>query len=380
MSAIPVPRRLGRGPAARFCALCFAVTAAVPPNALTRPLGTPDLVCQTVFGRIGGVRALSRGGMLVLDAERGALAKLDFSSAGWCTGGVLPYSRLRLSSPVKLLATGGDSTLVVNGGAKQWIELGPTGNVARVITSLALPRGRRMGAFRAQAIDRSGRLYFENAGGIRKVDERTFTPDSTLLDRFDPVTGTITTVGRLAPSSALKVVRVGKAMTLYAEAQRFEIADAWAVRGNGEVIIVRVSDYHVDIRSTDGTQRAGPSLGRRATTPSTDPNHGGLHQPSSRNDPTTRIRPRDDVTEARPRHPLFVANSAMLDPRGRLWVMRTEETATVERVYDVLGIGGQLVERVEMPRGTRLVGFGNNALFAARATGARREVLERYRM
>jgi len=213
-------------------------------------------------------------------------------------------------------------------------------------------------------------------------------PWSTLIDRGKSAVActrsnsaaTSATVTRLAPSNTLKVVRVGKVLTLKTEWQPVEAADAWTVRENGEVLIIRVSDYHVDILSRDGERHAGPLLGREREGAAATAKRELSRLPTVLNYRGVSMRSRDGATDARRVHPAFVANSAMLDTRGRLWVMRIDETGSYPQAYDVIDSAGRLLESVEMPPDVRLVGFGTNALFTARMLDTQHEVLERHRM
>lgn len=59
--------------------------------------------------------------------------------------------------------------------------------------------------------------------------------------------------------------------------------------------------------------------------------------------------------------PAFFAGSVRVDTQGNLWI-RTIPTRAIPGgpVYDVIGRNGELVERVQVPEGRTIVGFGTN--------------------
>jgi hypothetical protein len=57
--------------------------------------------------------------------------------------------------------------------------------------------------------------------------------------------------------------------------------------------------------------------------------------------------------------PAFAAGAVHADPEGRLWVRTTSQDTTVQGPeYDVIDNTGKLVDRVAVPSGTTIIGFG----------------------
>ncbi len=70
---------------------------------------------------------------------------------------------------------------------------------------------------------------------------------------------------------------------------------------------------------------------------------------------------------------------AMFDNAGNLWVARERVHGDVVPHYDVIAEGKGVIGHVNLPIGTRLVGFGKNAVLLAREEDGS-DWLERYTM
>jgi hypothetical protein len=70
---------------------------------------------------------------------------------------------------------------------------------------------------------------------------------------------------------------------------------------------------------------------------------------------------------------------AIFDNNGNLWVARERVHGDAVPHYDVITEGKGVVARVNLPPGTRLVGFGKNAVYLARDEDGS-DWLERYAM
>ena len=68
-----------------------------------------------------------------------------------------------------------------------------------------------------------------------------------------------------------------------------------------------------------------------------------------------------DPSELPDYKPAFFAGSVRVDTEGNLWI-RTIPTKAVPGgpVYDVIGRNGALIERVQIPEGRTIAGFGAN--------------------
>jgi len=97
---------------------------------------------------------------------------------------------------------------------------------------------------------------------------------------------------------------------------------------------------------------------------------------------TGSINPADlpwgDFPEAKPPIPA-TGNAAVFDASGNLWIARTSKVGDAVPHYDVVAEGKGLIGRVNLPTGTRLLGFGKGVVYLAR-TDEGSDWLERYAM
>ena len=64
--------------------------------------------------------------------------------------------------------------------------------------------------------------------------------------------------------------------------------------------------------------------------------------------------------------PPFLGGDVYVAPDGRVWVLRTRAWNDSIPTFDVFDATGRVVERVSLPRRTRLIGFGNGVAYLAR--------------
>ena len=81
----------------------------------------------------------------------------------------------------------------------------------------------------------------------------------------------------------------------------------------------------------------------------------------------------------KPPMPALGNTVAMFDGNGNLWVARSTTRGDNVPHYDVIAEGKGLVGRVNLPEGTRLLGFGKNSVYVARSDEGS-DWLERYAM
>jgi hypothetical protein len=78
-----------------------------------------------------------------------------------------------------------------------------------------------------------------------------------------------------------------------------------------------------------------------------------------------------DPSELPDYRPPFLANSARADAQGNVWIRTTAApTAPGALVYDVVNAKGELVDRVQVPAGRQIMGFGpDGSVFLAAREG-----------
>ena len=76
----------------------------------------------------------------------------------------------------------------------------------------------------------------------------------------------------------------------------------------------------------------------------------------------------------------FPANAAFARPNGELWVAQSRKAGDKVPKYHVFDAQGKLMGTIALPPNTRLVGFGNQALYAVRVDDDDLQYLQRYRL
>jgi len=174
--------------------------------------------------------------------------------------------------------------------------------------------------------------------------------------------------------------------------------DLWTVMSDGSVAIVRGDDYHVDWVDADGTRSSSPKVAH-AWRPINDQERTRLmdsiqqvvaamtanEQRMQARTPTPLQRAYEAVSPAEvpDRYPPFPSDaSAIGDVNGNLWIATqqarpgaavpgTPGRAAVAATYDILNRKGELVDRVQLPDGYVLAGFGQAGTVYVAPIGAR---------
>lgn len=241
-------------------------------------------------------------------------------------------------------------------------------------------------------------------------------PDSAAIVRVDLQTRRVDTVGFIkTPKIKMDISRnANGGIRVVSQINPLPVVDDWTILSDGSVAIVRGKDYHVDFFANDGSKRSAPKIPFEwqrltdedkvafidsvkaardrmgANTVSGGGNAGpgaGGAPPAGRGQPmvefgttiTMERRGGDGVpqrqgpgaapnigqinfvapTELPDYKPAFFAGSTRADTEGNLWI-RTIPTTAIQGgpVYDVISSKGQLIERVQVPAGRTIAGFG----------------------
>jgi hypothetical protein len=267
----------------------------------------------------------------------------------------------------------------------------------------------RSGGFRVQ---QQGGKGGGGGGGMVMPD----FPDTAAIVRVDLATRKVDTAGYYKiPKVKMNIVQSDKGVTMSSELNPMPIVDEWAVLSNGSVAIVRGQDYHVDILRADGTVSSGAkipfdwqrmsdedkaavidsakaALDRARAAGPADGNAvvaggargagggapGGMVVMSFRSDGGDGGGISNKVTgmsggmapsfvsasELPDYRPAFGQGAARADEDGNVWI-RTSATRTggvAGTIYDVINAQGGLVDRVQLPAGRTIVGFGKGGV------------------
>ena len=429
-------RRIHRASALGVASVLVVTTMAttapaqsIPP---ARPLGAA-LATSDGFAAVAAVRVLSTGEVLVNDPVKRVIVLLDTMLAvrKVVADSTPTTSRAYGSSAAGLFAFRGDSTIFVDAGSMAMIVVDPIGTLTRVIA--APSRGDvgylLSGTFSNPGVDARGRLVYRRPpsfGTPPKMSAQdtifdSIGPDSVPLVRFDLGTRQLDTIAhlRIAPER-FRTVRTKTSVSSDRVFDPLPIVDEFAVLPDGRIAIMRGREYRLDIIGEDGQLRRVEKApydwqrlsdedkmriidsarvameARRAASASTSsgapaPSGGGNYvvtttitvdasgarqapgpSPGARALPPLVFALPGELSDYRP---AFAATAVRADAQGRVWV-RTIPTKPDPKgiTYDVMGTDGKRVDRVIVPLGTTIVGFGPNGvvLLAARdAKGTR---------
>jgi hypothetical protein len=183
----------------------------------------------------------------------------------------------------------------------------------------------------------------------------------------------------------------------------------WTVTPDGRIAVLYPEPYHLEWLSPSRTKTVGPAI-RYSRLPVTQADKEAL--PQVNNCLTTisiggpaggagrsggtgfsgaipsgaqrRSAPRDDWPEYKPP---FLGGSSRLSgsnvaaaPNGEVWVLRTRAAGDEVPTYDVFDARGQVTGRVALPKGARLVAFGNGTVYLSRMDDDDLLYLQRYRL
>lgn len=361
--------------------------ATLPP---LRALG-PALASSGPLGALSAVRALPGGRVLVNDPATRRVLMLDSTmkivavvadttaatqkAYGVNGGGLLVYHA--------------DSTLFVDPASYSMLVIDPDGKVVRVI---AAPRPQDAAALLGGAtggnagFDAHGRLVYSNHRNVVRTPQRPGedpvppqAADSAPIVRFDLRTRKADTAAFMrVQATRLVYVRTEAGMQISPVVNPVQMVDDWDLLPDGTIAILR-ADLHVDFIDSDGRRTTGPkipfnwqrltdsaksalidsvrAIGQRGRgRPSrSSPNASGRGAP-----PSVRVVAPSEIPDYRP---AFAAGAVHADRQGRLWVRTTSrDTVAQGPEYDVIDNTGKLVDRVAVPNGTTIIGFGDDGI------------------
>jgi hypothetical protein len=384
-----------------------------------RPLGATIATSAVTFMQIQHLRALSDGRVLVNDPGKRQVILLDTSLANPkvvvdSAGGATMYGM----NAGALIPFAGDSTLFVDRTASAFLVIDPKGDVARVMSG---PPGNAStyltnpSAYGYPGYSPSLGIVYRLPMPRPKVERpaqgepeitRKFE-DSALVMTMNVRRRTIDTLTRVASGSTLMIKLSANNMNSNTQTPIFPIFDDWTVMPDGAVAVLRGREYRVDFYSGDGTRTLGPripyawrqvddaertrlvdsintqrrkqfdemieDMKKRAMDPAQPVGPGGekiilVDGMPIRTFGGERVPPPTPPTPVQPSDlpdylPAVERNSASFraDADNRLWI-RPKPLATMPRsggsIYDVTDRTGALIDRVQLPAGRTLVGFG----------------------
>lgn len=312
----------------------------------------------------------------------------------------------------------GDSTVIPDIDARTLLVLDAQGKISR---TLALPNISDVSSFALAAgfVDSKGRMIYAAGGYIRLPKVGTVGPQEVFVDsnpvlRADLDARRVDTIARVAKvkgeysridrTEANKIIRTFLINPL-------PVADQWTVISDGSLALVRGFDYHIDWIRADGSRSSSPKLPfdwkrvseeeKQKLIDSTLKAHAEQNKfaAEARNAPPPPPPPTDPTTGQTQRQSGGAGiTRAAVDGMGNLWVPANYEVVSAkemsdyypairegavladkdnhvwvlpstsaqskqgELIYDVIDNKGELFQRVRVPLGRIVAGFGKGGV------------------
>ncbi len=342
------------------------------------------------------IRPLSDGRVLINDIPRRRLLLLDptLQQCRTVTDTTPATGRAYGTGLAGMVPFTGDSTLIEDAASSAFIVIGPAGDFARIIPApraVSTPPGFPVGPL--FGVDLDGHLLYRSAGPFTAQplpfsfsgDTSVLRGDTSIIRRVALATWRVDTIARLqVPAVRDFISRSANSGSNRAASTPIPAADDVTLLNDGTLAIVRVRDYHIDWVEPSGRMTSGPriptdwvhltdqmkvvfmdsiraadSVGDARATAAAVARGGVPAIPPVR----VYVKPSDLPDN----QPAFISGFTRADADGNLWIMVKKPAlvggATPGPIYDVINRQGERVDRVQLPAGATLVGFGPGVVF-----------------
>lgn len=374
-------------------------TASAQPTIPIRELSRPVSASTSDFANIFSVREVSSGKVFVNDGRSRQLLMHDAALGNRTvvldsvpTNGQGYGPR---ASP--MLAYLGDSTLFVDGASRTLLVLGPAGNIVRV-ASAPKPNDLSVLSYETGGIDARGNLVYRVQPRVDGIAYNPTRTDTAMIVRANFETRTVDTLARVKlPNGVVQTdTFVNERSIVTRVITPLNIVDEWTILSNGTIAIVRGHDYHVDFVRTDGTNSSGAKLpfdwkrlsdaDKQALMDSAKAVYDAEEKDTTRVPDLVSARALMAAQNAGPKlsrnsgpkmiklvapmknipdyWPPIRSGSVKADRDNNLWILptTTAQSKTGELVYDVVNDKGVMFQRVRVPAGRSIAGFGKNGV------------------
>ncbi len=388
------------------------------PDAVTKPIiGMAAAVRQLPGGRLL-VNDIQKRQLLMFDQTLGNVTIVADSVAGGSNaygpaqGAIIPFFA--------------DSTLFVDPRDLSMFVIDPAGGISRVAAVPRSQDAGMLGSnlMGTPALDSKGRIVYRGSNvfrmmpppggrGTNGVPTMPEMPDTSAIVRVDLTSRKVDTAAWFKISKTkMSVVQSERGITMMSEINPMQLVDDWAVTDDGTIAIVRGRDYHIDwvdadnhLTSTakipfdwqrlsdedkvaviDSAKTAMEASRAKAMAGGGGPvamggggpvtvmsfNTGGGDGGGARRGAETAVSgmtlpPLNFVapSELPDYRPVIAVGSVKADLDGNVWI-RTSATRPGSiaggPIYDVVNRKGELVDRVQVPSGRTVVGFGKGGI------------------
>lgn len=349
-----------------------------------RSLLEPDARLSRPFDRVTGLRELRDGRVVVVDANEQSVLVVDFTKSTAVQIGRMGSGPGEYRFPMRLLRLGGDSIGVEDGGNQRILVITGKGKFSGILSALGMRVANKISARGEppRASDGQGRLY---ALGFSNFTPEAKQPsDSAPIERWRLGSLVRDTVAYLPlPPVRERTSQPGEGTRAFATKPQ------WAVGLEGQIAILHVNPYSVDLIDSKGARLKGRPIPYRRIRLS-EAHKRQWRDEQSRPRPVMMMAPGAAAPTAGLRPwlptepvqwpaflPPFLEDAGRFAPDGFLWIQRTT-VADRPEVFDIVDRRGIVVEQVSTPPRTRLVGFGQSHIYLVRIDPDNQEFLERY--
>jgi hypothetical protein len=390
-----------------IAAVAAATTALSAQGVPTRALTAPDAQVGEPFTFIGALRELRDGRVIVADTRDKVLQLVDVARGTVSQIGREGSGPGEYGLPLTVLPAAGDSTIVYDMLNSRFLVILPNGKPGTTfMLEQATPTRSQDGPAITQtalrnprAIDANGRLYFEGSPISFGPDGVPRQADSIPVIRHDRRSKRTDTVAWLrvskdAASATSSGTSENRSVSVRIGSNKpFDARDSWSVFPDGRIAVARLANYHVDIITPGVARVSGPPvpftpvrvgnaekaeyrklMARSPSLRMSITDNNGSRQSSV----STTPAPFDEPESWPAVKPAFANNRVFVRATGEVWVQR-QVAASAMPLFDVFNSTGRLVQRVTLPRGHQLVGFGNGTVYTVRLDEDDLQYLQRFR-
>ena len=342
-------------------------------------LSAPDRRLPVDFTRITGFYELNDGRVLVSDRGEELVVVADFA-----TGRATPIGRKgsgpgEYRLPSRIIAWTGDSLLLNDGGNTRLDVIGPDLRIHRSF-SLNIPNVPTTLAPRV--VDTRGRMYLQvPLWAARSFGDRG---DSVPVVRITPAPSGGSAGGAIDVLTWVLLTADPGPVKYGLPYIPFTPQDGWNVTRDGNLVLVRSNDYHVErwtersvtmrgvpvptpripvLRAdkVDHTRRflEGSTIGGRGGANTAPSGESNLPADMLTEEQVNRLVETNKFATIKP--PITDA-APMLSPLGELWVERSVAHGAAAE-WDVFNPAGALVKRVRLPADRRLLSLGKRSVY-----------------
>lgn len=381
------------GRAALAALVLLAPDVASSQRVPVRQLSRPEASSRAGFTKLVGLRELADGRVVIVDELDRLVRVLDAGLEEVTQVGRQGSGPGEYMSPGRVFGLAGDSFAIQDQHNARMLVITGAGAVSGFLDRFGAPPGTSVPDVKLppMAADGRGCFYTQAAPGVAaSTGSRVRLSASAPVLRWcgrDARRDTVALVG--VPESEQTGAAAGRGLVVRMPSGPFSTRAQWAVAHDGTLAIVTPDPYRVEIVRPDGTRRQGPAVSydrvrvtealkaewrKDASAPVMGIMVGRDGSRSAR-----AITPQPREPAEWPAYlPPFLYDAVKAAPDGRFWVQRTT-AAGGPGAYDVFDSSGVLVERVAVPRGSRLLGFGRNGVYLVTRDELDLENVARYR-